>query len=131
MTSSTIEFKVPVSQIDADAAKELKAARDVVQKIEARLIELYSATPRFAAMKDLQGNGGSNYGKGKVYPRVVGTELVVNLIVDHPAKPTSGLYFTGDPKTANLLLTGKLLTDAEKRKLLKRMGLDFDEEERT
>lgn len=128
MTSSTIEFKVPVSQIDADVARELKAARDAVQKVETRLIELYSATPRFAAMKDLRGIGGGSYGKGEVYPRIVGAELVCNLIVDHPVKPASGPYFSVDPKTANLLLTGKLLNDVEKRKLLKRMGLEFDDE---
>lgn len=126
MRTSTVEYKVEAVEIDKDLAKAAGEARNALAAAEKALIDAYVKSDRYKAMRDLAGYGSSAFGKASVMPRIEGTRVVCRVMVDLPDEKTGPQLYL-DPKTANLLLSGKLLTDAEKRKLLKRLGVDFDE----
>jgi hypothetical protein len=127
MRTSTVEYKIEAVLIDKDLAAAAQQARAALAAAEKALIDAYVKSDRYKALHDLAGFGSSAFGKSPVFPRIEGTRIVCRVMVDLPDE-TTGPQLYLDPKTANLLLGGKLLTDAEKRTLLKRMGVDFANE---
>lgn len=127
MRTSTVEYKVEAAEVDRDLANAVDAARQALAKAEKALIDVYVKSDRYKAMRDLVGYGSSAYGKAPVQPILQGSRIVCRVMVDLPDE-TTGPQLYLDPKTANLLLGGKLLSDVEKRKLLKRLGVDFADE---
>lgn len=126
MRTSTVEYKIEAVEIDKDLAKVVADARQALDAAEKALIAAYVKSDRYKALRDMSGFG-SGYNKSTFYPAVSGTRIVCRVLIDLPDEKTGPQIFI-DPKTANLLLTGKLLNDAEKRKLLKRIGVDFADE---
>lgn len=123
MATSIVEYAVEAQTVDKDLAKAMADARAALAAAEKAMIEAYQKTPRYQAMRDLVGYGSSTYGKSPLYPAIQGSRIVCRVMVDLAEPSSSQLYL--DPKTANLLLSGKLLTDEEKRSMLKRMGVDI------
>lgn len=124
MRTSNVEYKVEAVEIDRDLAAAVDLARLALRKAEKALIDAYMKSDRYKAMCDLAGYGSSAYGKTHVQPILQGSRIVCRVMVDLPDE-TTGPQLYIDPKTANLLLTGKLLSDGEKRTLLSRLGVDF------
>lgn len=124
MRTSIVEYKIEAVEIDRDLAASVDLARNALRAAEKALIDAYVKSDRYKAMRDIAGYGSSAYGKATVQPMLQGSRIVCRVMVDLPDE-TTGPQLYLDPKTANLLLSGKLLSDAEKRKLLKRMGVDF------
>lgn len=125
----------------ASATPETKAAYDAYEakkkEAEAALenfFEVYRATPVYEALLALV--NGTEYGREKAWDF---SETGMTADTSHNNyrrtfdisrvhDSTAGGYV--DPKTLNLLLTGKLLTDDQKRKLLQQMRIfDFDAED--
>lgn len=128
MATAHVECKVEMANVDKDLAKAVSDARNALAAAEKAMIEAYRKSPRYQAMLDLTGHGNSGYGKAPMYPAIAGSQIICKVTVDlESAPPRQQLYL--DPKTANLLLSGKLLSDDEKRWLLKDMGVDFPDTE--
>lgn len=124
MATAYVEYKVEMSSVDKDLAKAVSDARNALDAAEKAMIEAYQKSSRYQAMLDLTGYGSSGYSKAPMYPAILGSQIICKVMVDLASEPTrQNLYI--DPKTANLLLSGKLLSDDEKRQLLKSMGVDF------
>lgn len=117
--------KVTISPktIDAGLASALEAAQAVVDKAHADLIAAYKASPRGVGLAEVAKLGSYrgdklNFSWDQYNNMIVSLEFVAD---DQPSLAQPYL----DPKTANMLLSGKLLSDDEKRVVLKRLGLDF------
>lgn len=124
MATANVEYKVEMATVDKDLAKAVSDARNALASAEKAVIEAYRQSPRYQAMLDLTGYGSSGYGKAPMYPAIQGSQIVCKVMVDLESAPTRQQLYL-DPKTANLLLSGKLLSDGEKRQLLKDMGVGF------
>lgn len=127
MRTSTVEYKVEAVEIDRDLASAVDKARKELAAAEKALIDAYVKSDRYKALCDISGYGSSTFGKAHIHPVLQGSRIVCRVMVDLPDEKNGPQLYL-DPKTANLLLSGKLLSDAEKRKLLKRMGVDFSDE---
>lgn len=127
MLQDTINFKVTIESFDRDAAKAIKLAREQLRRMEADLVSRFYKSDRYRAASDLSGSYDSG-GKRSVIPRVIGDYIEAEILVDGSSKNSSKAltYFNIPEKTANLLLSGKLLTDDQKKALIKRMGFDLD-----
>jgi hypothetical protein len=122
-----IKFRIDVFDFDHDLGAELKAARDAVFETEKKIIKAFNASDRLKAMRDIAGT--SEYvQKNQIYPRINGGHIEAEFLVDlaDQSKAPVNYGFNITEKTANLLLSGKFLTDAQKRALVKRMGFDLD-----
>lgn len=122
-----LEFKISISDFDSAAWKRLQAARKEVSNIEAEIMKAYNDSPRMKAALDLAGF--SDYGS-KLTPvsRIETSRIVTNVTVDtvEPKGTVTRQLYLGE-KTINALLNGKLLTDDQKKALLKQVGVDLDE----
>lgn len=127
MTTANIKYQVEMAAVDKDLAKAVNDARNALASAEKAMIEAYTKSPRYQAMLDLTGYGDSGYGKVPIYPDIQGSRIVCRVMVDVEQVSRQQLYL--DPKTTNLLLSGKLLTDDEKRQLLKDMGVELPKPE--
>lgn len=128
MSLKNVEFKIDIQDFDADASKRLKAARDEVAKIEAEITKAYLASDRFRSIRDLSGYGdyGTKYSPiTRIENYRVVTSVNVDLVDDKPTAATRPTLYLGE-KTVNALLSGKLLTDIQKKSLLKQIGFDAD-----
>lgn len=122
-----VEFTVNISDFDADAWKRLSDARKLVEKIEREISESYQKSDKFKAVHDIAGN--NDFGqKHMSYCRIHGSKIVANTVVELvETKPTTYQPSLNlGEKTVNTLLNGKLLTDAQKKALVKRLGVDLD-----
>lgn len=128
MATAIVEYKVEMATVDKDLAKAVADARNVLASAEKAMIEAYRKSPRYQAMLDLTGYGSGGYSKATMYPVILGSQIICKVMVDLESAPTRQQRYL-DPKTANLLLSGKLLSDGEKRQLLKDMGVDFTKPE--
>jgi hypothetical protein len=122
-----IEFMVNISDFDADAWKRLSDARSQVEKIEREISDAYQKSDKFKAVHDIAGN--NDFGqKNMSYCRIQGSKITattsVELVETNPATHQPSLNL--GEKTVNTLLNGKLLTDAQKKALVKRLGVDLD-----
>lgn len=121
--SNFAKVTISANTIDEGLATALQAAQAVVDKARADLIAAYKASPRGVGLAEVAKFGSFrtdklNFSWDQHNNMVVGLEFAADP-QQHVAQP----YL--DPKTANMLLSGKLLSDDEKRVVLKRLGLDF------
>lgn len=117
--------KVTVSPkaIDEGLATAIEAAQAVVDKARADLIAAYKASPRGVGLAEVAKLG--SYRSDKLnFSWDQYNNMIVSLEFAADPQPSLAQPYL-DPKTANMLLSGKLLTDEEKRVVLKRLGLDF------
>ncbi|TDR27767.1 hypothetical protein [Aquamicrobium defluvii] len=128
MTTANVKYQVEMAAVDKDLAKAVNDARNALASAEKAMIEAYTKSPRYQAMLDLAGYGGGGYGKVPTYPVIQGPRIVCKVMLDLEQEPTRPQLYL-DPKTANLLLSGKLLSDDEKRHLLKDMGVELPKSE--
>jgi len=128
VNTANVEYKVEAATVDKDLAKAVEDARRALGEAEKALLDAYRKSPRYQAMLDLVGYGSSAYGKAPLYPVIQGSRIICKVMVDLDHEPTRPQLYL-DPKTANLLLSGKLLSDEEKRLLLKDMGVDLPKPE--
>lgn len=121
-----IEFRISVNDFDKGLGDELKKANAAVSVAENNILEAFAKSDRFKALRDIAGVG-SMGSKNSFYPRIYAGQIQADIVVDVAgAEGTATPYFNIPEKTANLLLTGKLLTDDQKKALIKRMGFDLD-----
>lgn len=125
MKTEMINFKIAIASFDGEAAKELHKARSHVRDLEEKIRVSFMKSERCNAISDIAGNYESG-SKRSVIPRVNGAYIEADVLVDIPATTAAPYqHFNITEKTANLLLSGKLLTDDQKRALIKRMGFDI------
>lgn len=124
--SEKIEFRISVYDFDNDLGDELKKANAAVTVVEQKILAAFVKSDRLKALKDIAGIG-SMGSKNSFYPRIYAGQIQADIVVDVAgSEGTTAPYFNIPEKTANLLLTGKLLTDDQKKALVKRMGFDLD-----
>lgn len=126
MATESISFRIDISSFDKEAFIELDKARATVRQMEEKIRVSFIKSDRLKAIQDISGtyDGG---GKRSVIPRIVGNQIQADVLVDVPDQETAPKpYFNITEKTANLLLSGKLLNDDQKKALIKRMGFDLD-----
>lgn len=128
MENKVVEFKVGIESFDADAWKRLDAARKEVAKLQTEIMAAYQKSDRAKAAYDLSGYG--DYGsKHSPIHYIDGNNITTRINVDlgdeTGSKPVKPLYL--GEKTINALINGKLLTDEQKKALLKQIGVDLDE----
>ena len=122
----TLKFEIEINSFDAVEFKRLKEAREQVKKIEDGIRDAYLKSDRFQAVMDLAGYG--DYGtKYNPITCINGTRIVTNVQVDLEGEKPKPLQPYIPEKTVNMLLSGKLLNDDQKKALLKRIGFDLDE----
>lgn len=109
--------------IDEGLAAALEAAQAVVDKARADLVAAFKASPRGVGLDTVAQLGAYRNDRLNISwaPNNI---MVVSLQFEAAPNLTPTQPYI-DPKTANLLLSGKLLSEDEKRALLKRLGLDF------
>ena len=124
-----LSSQVHIANFNPDLASKIREAYSELEKLQNEALKLFRASARYQAIVDL---AASSYG-GKTSPTTVVSGTTINITVaveleDKGAAAQNPLYL--DPKTTNLLLGGKLLSDQEKRLLLGRLtsGL-FDQPE--
>lgn len=125
--TKTLEFKISIDDFDAGLSKRLADARKAVSAIEAEIIQAYKGSARAKAAYDLSGFG--NYGsKYSPITRIQAGNIVTSINMDidddNVASPRPTLYLA--EKTVNMLLSGKLLNDEQKKALLKQIGFDVN-----
>ncbi|WP_320196256.1 hypothetical protein RMR10_004480 [Agrobacterium rosae] len=128
MADKVIEFKVNISDFDGAAWKRLEAARKEVAKIQTEILEAYQKSDRAKAAYDLAGFGiyGTKYNPvHRIEHGRILTNITVDLGDDERSNPVKHLNL--GEKTINALLNGRLLTDRQKKALLKQVGVDLDE----
>lgn len=127
MTQKRVEFKTQIVDFDKDAWERLKAARSAVDAIEKDIVKAYEKSDRLKAVLDLTGFNDFAQ-KANIATRIETTRIVSQTLVDladEKAKTYTPPLNLGE-KTINALLSGKLLTDDQKKALLKRIGVDLD-----
>lgn len=124
-----VEFKIDISNFDPEAWKRLVEARKAVADIEADILKAYAKSDRAKAAYDLAGFGDVTHTKYNPITRIETSRIStsVNMDIDDgkaTASPRPTLFLA--EKTVNMLLSGKLLNDDQKKALLKQVGLDVD-----
>lgn len=123
-----VEFKIDIADFDKDGSARLKAAREEVAKIEKQITDTYLKSDRFTAARDLAGV--SDYGtKHTPITNIQNNKIVTTIyadIADEAAPSTARTTLYLGEKTINMLLSGKLLDEAQKKALLKQIGFDAD-----
>lgn len=120
--SNYAKVSISPKTIDEGLAAALEAAQSVVDKARADLIATYKASPRGIGLAEVAKLGSYRSDKlNFVWDQY--NNMVVSLEFSADPQPSLQAYL--DPKTANMLLSGKLLNNDEKRVVLKRLGLDF------
>lgn len=121
--SNYAKVTVSAKTIDEGLATALEAAQAVVDKARADLIAAYKASPRGIGLAEVAKLGSYRSDKLKFSWDQYNNMVVSLEFAADPQQHVAQPYL--DPKTANMLLSGKLLNDDEKRVVLKRLGLDF------
>lgn len=115
---ATIRFNVKLSDFDREAFDKIRALDAQRSKIVEDVTRKFKESERYRAAVDLADRG--NYGE-KMQPLVAFDRMGfhVSIAVDEvkPSSPPTHYQTIGE-KTLNALLNGKLLSDAEKRKLI-------------
>ena len=121
--TKTITFRVSAADFDRTRATAMFEAHRAWESARNDLIREFMASQRFKAACDLAGYVNSVH-KSQPTVTVVGAYLCVSLCVDEAAERSTPslppLHI--DPKLANVLLQGKLLTDDEKRAMVARLA---------
>lgn len=127
MKTDTIICKVTLSDVDKELAKAVHDARYALAAAEAAIVDAYKKSADYRALAAMATTG--PYGE-KIWPRprVEGHRIVSLVSVEKDEAPQPRRV-NADPKTLNILLTGNLLTDVEKRQLLKDMGIELSDDE--
>lgn len=123
MTLHTINARIHAAEIDKELSAELRAAYERVTQIQEALLAKFRESGRYQAAKDIAGR--TIYGKKEIFPRWEGHDLILPIEVQLDQPPPA--YVSVDSKTINVLLSGKILTNAEKRSLLKAMNVPLDD----
>lgn len=122
-----VEFKVNISDVNAEAWKRLDEARKTIAKIESEILDAYKKSDRAKAAYDLSGYG--NYGtKYNPSHHIDGSRISTSIMIDvadDAEKSSAPQLYLGE-KTINALINGKLLNDDQKKALLKQIGVDLD-----
>lgn len=122
-----VEFKIDIASFDKDGSARLRAAREEVAKIEKQISDAYLKSDRFTAACDLAGM--SDFGtKNSPITRIENNKIVTTIYADLADDTTvmnRPTLYLGE-KTINMLLSGKLLDEAQKKALLKQIGFDAD-----
>jgi hypothetical protein len=122
-----VDFTIAVESFDQSLAAKLSKARAEVASIEREICNAFGKSDRFRALQDIAGNHDMGGKRMVVPPIIVGMHIKAQTVVDVAEKaPAPPAYFNITEKTANLLLSGKLLTNDQKKALIKRMGFDLD-----
>lgn len=129
-----VQFEVPASNVDREKWQQIDKAQRELDALKSSLLQTFRNSDRFVAALDLAGTKGRTYGKHEVSVVLDGSTLRVSVpidLIDENDKPKPTLpSVLVDATTVNVLLTGKLLSDDEKRRLLKlytRGALEFEE----
>ena len=118
MTRS-ITFQVSAASFDPELHKALREARAAFEKAQGDLIRKFQKSDRFQAACDAAGYGQS-VSKSAPTVGIGGDYLCVSFYVDEfDASAPAYQAIQIDPKLANTLLHGKLLSDGEKRALVR------------
>lgn len=123
-----IKFNIPHSRMDAAKVERLKKAFDELKAIRSEIEADWRASNEGIGASAMV-SAGFNYGKPTLNWSV-SNELTANLEVSQDydmSRMTSPTGLNIGEKTINALLTGKLLTDAQKKALIKRLGVDLSE----
>lgn len=123
-----IEFRVNIDKFDKDLAKAYRDARDVYSKAAQALTAAFDKSERRQAIKDISATGDMGQ-KLTSYTRIENNDIVATTFVEVSDELSKSQQFLSiGEKTVNALLTGKLLSDDEKKSLLKRLGVEFSEQ---
>ncbi|RVK56941.1 hypothetical protein CN162_12815 [Sinorhizobium meliloti] len=121
-----VKFDIPYSKMDADKVERLKAAFSALKQIRDEIEADWRASPEGLGAQAMHQVG---YGSSKIslsWGDANGLKATVKVSEDFEQKRSLSPSLNIGEKTINALLTGKLLTDEEKKALLKRMGVDLD-----
>ena len=114
-------IKIEAHVVDKDKMLAIKRLEENKQKLIYELKQQTIKHPRYLAAFDLAGY--SDFNDNKKLPQLtwVGNGFTAEVSMDAVKEPPKPYVQTVhiEPKTLNALLNGKLLTDEEKRKLLK------------
>lgn len=119
---SFVKFTVNPKSVDERLAKDMTEAQAALNALRIKLIEAYKNSP--------QGLGVLSIAQSPEYGEKLSTtwdqygNLIVSVRIRHEENPVKTASYI-DPKTTNLLLSGKLLSDDEKRHLIARLGFDL------
>jgi hypothetical protein len=125
------DILIPLANIGSaspECGEALKDWQKAISEAEGKrkaLEAVYRNTPEYAALTRLVGYAAApSIGADGI--RISGSSASYSggILWEHKPDPYAGML---DPKTLNMLLSGKLLTDAEKRQLLARHGVTFDD----
>lgn len=128
-----VKFAVSYKELDDDLVARLKAAEAELVKVrgEAQQVFLKSAKGLgVTAMASVKYNQPAVTFKWPEISSTVpthGFSVSLEVTEDYEAKNRFAVAPAIGEKTMNLLLSGKLLTDAEKKALIKRCGVDLDD----
>lgn len=116
-----LKYTVNLEDVDADLAKEWRDANQKARDAADKLIDAYRKSERFSMAHDLSGMKGAST---KVNMSVGEGKIDVTLRIQLVDDPVDQMLRRLDHSTVNLLLNSKLLTDEQKRNLLKQIGID-------
>ncbi len=123
-----IVFNVSAKDFAPAEMKEIYDLEAKIVQIKSKIVGDFQQTDRFKAAVDCAGSDLGPYSRGKEYPKVTieGPRIVVSVPVNlrsGAAKPETPVvrYSNLPEKTLNLLLSGKLISDEEKRRLISAM----------
>lgn len=118
-----LKYTVNLEDVDADLAKEWREANQKAREAADKLIAAYRKSERFSMAHDLSGMKGAGT---KVNMSVGEGKIDVTLRIQLADEPIDQRLNRLDHSTVNLLINGKLLTDEQKRGLLKQIGIDVN-----
>ncbi|MGR9413127.1 hypothetical protein [Rhizobium leguminosarum] len=123
-----IKFNIPQSRMDAAKVDRLKKAFDELKAIRSEIEADWRSSNEGIGASAMV-SAGFNYGKPTLNWSI-DNGLTANLEVSQDHDNSRMIAHTGlniGEKTINALLTGKLLTDEQKKALVKRLGVDLDD----
>lgn len=108
----TIQYRVPARHVDKELAERLEKLDRERLEIAQKLVDAYKKSPEYAAALHIAGN------VNRVNVQLGSTSALEVVINDGKSSPaTTSIGYMGET-TINTLLSGKLLSDEEKRGLL-------------
>ena len=118
-----MKFTVKIEDVDATLAAEWRDANKKLRELEENLLTAYRGSERFSMASDMSGikvhgtKVNMSVSNGNI-------DVVLRVLLDDDSN-INPLKKLGDT-TVNLLLNGKLLTDDQKRELLRQIGFDVN-----
>lgn len=115
MVQRKIVTKVPLKKLDEQLAKDFEEAQNHLNKVQGAIISKVKSSDIGQYALHTARNQKVAYDISNGY-----MTLTFEPSVDFTETPTQD-YVNLDPKTVNTLLTGKLLKDSEKRRLIQKL----------